>query len=69
MAKALLGYLSNTDPRVVTQLVAENRRLKQHVADLEAAVLRLRAENDRLDADLRDNHLLIPEQLAAAAVD
>ena len=58
MAKALLGYLSNTDPLVVTQLVAENRRLRQHVADLEEHVLRLSADNDALalaahDATLR----------------
>jgi len=58
MAKALLGYLSNTDPLVVTQLVAENRRLRQHVADLEQHVLRLAADNDALalaahDAALR----------------
>ena len=50
MAKALLGYMSATDPRVVTQLTAENRRLKQRVIDLEAHVLRLQAENDKLEA-------------------
>ena len=36
MAKALLGYMSSADPRVVSQLTAENRRLKQMVIDLEA---------------------------------
>jgi cell division protein FtsB len=51
MAKALLGYMSvSTDPRVVAQLTAENRRLRQRVADLEAHVLRLQAENDTLAA-------------------
>jgi len=53
MAKALLGYMSNsTDPRIVAQLTAENRRLRQRVADLEAHVLRLQAENDKLAAIL-----------------
>jgi len=50
MAKALLGYMSSSDPRVVSQLSAENRRLKQMVIDLEAHVLRLQAENDKLEA-------------------
>ncbi len=58
MAKALLGYMSSTDPRVVAQLTAENRRLTQQVADLEAHVLRLQAENDTLAAALRDAPIL-----------
>jgi hypothetical protein len=60
MAKALIGYLStDTDPRVVAQLTAENRRLRQHVADLEALVLRLHAENDALAAAaVQDSPLL-----------
>ena len=57
MAKALLGYLSSTDPRVVAQLTAENRRLRQHNADLEAHVLRLQTENDSLTADLHTESL------------
>ena len=59
MAKALLGYMSSsTDPRVVAQLSAETRRLKQQVADLEAHVLRLQSENDSLSAALHDAPLL-----------
>lgn len=59
MAKALLGYMSsNTDPRVVAQLAAETRRLKQRVSDLEAHVLRLQSENDVLAAALHDAPLL-----------
>ena len=54
MAKALLGYMSNTDPRVVAQLTAENRRLRQRVADLEAHALRLQSENDSLAAVVHD---------------
>ena len=53
MAKALHGYMSNTDPRVVAQLTAENRRLRQRVADLEAHALRLQSENDSLAAAVR----------------
>lgn len=59
MAKALLGYMStSTDPRVVAQLTAENRRLKQQLADLEAHVLRLQADNDSLAAAVHDAPLL-----------
>ncbi|HMG30434.1 MAG: hypothetical protein ACRD08_15105 [Acidimicrobiales bacterium] len=44
MAKALLGYVGGPDPRLVTEV----RRLQRRVLDLEAEVLRLRAENDSL---------------------
>jgi cell division protein FtsB len=59
MAKALLGYMStSTDPRVVAQVTAENRRLRQRVSDLEAHILRLKAENDALAAAVHDSPLL-----------
>ena len=58
MAKALLGYMSSTDPRALAQLTAETRRLRQRVADLEAAVLRLQSENDSLAAVLHEEPLL-----------
>jgi hypothetical protein len=58
MAKALLGYMSSTDPRALEHLMAENRRLKRRVADLEAHVLRLSAENDSLAAAASDSELL-----------
>jgi cell division protein FtsB len=62
MAKALLGYMSSsTDPRVLAQLTAETRRLRQRVADLEAHVLRLQAENDSLAAAVHDEPLLTLE--------
>lgn len=62
MAKALLGYMSSsTDPRVLAQLAAETRRLRQRVADLEAHVLRLQAENDSLAAAVYDEPLLTLE--------
>jgi len=58
MAKALLGYMSSTDPRALAHLMAENRRLQRRVADLEACVLRLQAENDSLAAAAAETHLL-----------
>lgn len=48
MAKALIGYV-NSDLRNPT-LVAENSRLRARVGELEALVLRLSEENDRLAA-------------------
>ncbi len=48
MAKALIGYL-NSDLRTPT-LAAENARLRQRVGELEALVLRLSEENDKLVA-------------------
>jgi hypothetical protein len=46
MAKALIGHLSSDlrDPRIA----ADNSRLRARVAELEALVLRLSEENDRL---------------------
>jgi cell division protein FtsB len=58
MAKALLGYMTNTDPRVLAQLTAETRRLRQRVGDLEAHVLRLQSQNDALSAALEERALL-----------
>jgi len=64
MAKALLGYMNGTDPRVVARLSSENRRLRERVADLEAHVMRLQAENDALVAAVESDELLtLPEQL------
>lgn len=58
MAKALLGYMSSTDPRITAQITAENRRLKQKLSDLEAHILHLQAENDKLAAAVHDAPLL-----------
>ncbi|QIK66996.1 hypothetical protein G7072_12170 [Nocardioides sp. HDW12B] len=64
MAKALVGYMNATDPRTVTRLSSENRRLRERVADLEAVVLRLQAQNDALAARLDAEQLLtLPEQM------
>jgi hypothetical protein len=58
MAKALLGYMNDTDPRVVAHLTAQNRRLRERVTDLEAHVLRLQSQNDSLAAALHESRLL-----------
>jgi cell division protein FtsB len=60
MAKALLGHL-NSDARTTTALAVENRRLRRRVDDLEALVLRLQADNDRLAAAARDEQLTVEE--------
>ena len=56
MAKALLGHV-NSDARTTSVLAVENRRLRRRVEDLEALVLRLQADNDRLAAAVRDGRL------------
>ena len=50
MAKALIGYM-NSDLRTPANLVAENARLRARVGELEALVLRLTEENDKLAAE------------------
>lgn len=49
MAKALIGHLSS-DLRIPARLAAENARLRARVRELEALVLRLSEDNDRLEA-------------------
>jgi hypothetical protein len=66
MAKALVGYMNGTDPRVVARLSGENRRLRERVADLEAFVMRLQAENDSLAASVSAEDLLTVEQMQPA---
>ncbi|HEX2315547.1 MAG TPA: hypothetical protein VHJ17_17515 [Thermomonospora sp.] len=55
MAKALLGHVGGPDPR----MVAEMRRLQQRVRDLEAELVRLRAENDALAAEAHEDVLAL----------
>lgn len=63
MAKALVGYVGS-DPRVFD----DNQRLRRRVADLEAIVLRLQAENDALAAQVHDGDLLVvPEAMSSSA--
>jgi cell division protein FtsB len=67
MAKALLGHV-NSDVRTTAVLAIENRRLRRRVEDLEALVLRLQADNDRLAAAERDAReaALVSEDLQPA---
>ncbi|MXG88071.1 hypothetical protein [Nocardioides flavescens] len=60
MAKALIGHLSSDlrDPRIA----ADNSRLRARVAELEALVLRLSEENDRL-VSARAEELLVSAPL------
>lgn len=54
MAKALLGYVGGSDPR----LLSEMRRLQQRVQDLESELVRIQKENDALAAASREEALL-----------
>jgi cell division protein FtsB len=55
MAKALLGYVGGSDPRVL----AEMRRLQQRVQDLESELVRMQAENDALSAAARHQDAML----------
>ena len=59
MAKALLGYVGGSDPR----LLAEMRRLQQRVQDLESELVRIQAEKDALAAAA--SHVRIMESVDA----
>jgi cell division protein FtsB len=54
MAKALLGYVGGSDPR----LLAEMRRLQQRVQELEAELVRIQAENDALSTAAAHDRLM-----------
>jgi hypothetical protein len=65
MAKALIGHVGGPDPRTVMEM----RRLHERVRNLEAEVVRLRAENDSLAASVSDSHLIsleVPKEPALA---
>ncbi|MER7397754.1 hypothetical protein ABT381_19860 [Streptomyces sp. NPDC000151] len=55
MAKALLGYVGGSDPRVLSEM----RRLQQRVQDLESEIVRIQAENDALSAAARHGDSLL----------
>lgn len=52
MAKALLGHMSSdlryTARQTIERLRADNRQLREHVAELEAKIDRLSVENQEL---------------------
>lgn len=54
MAKALLGYMSsdlrNPARLAVEKIAADNRRLRDRIVELEALVVRLQDENEKLTA-------------------
>src|SRR6266511_518091 len=58
MAKALLGHLGGSDPRLLEQV----RHLNRRVADLEAHVMQLQAENDHLVAAMHEGRLLTVDE-------
>ncbi|MGW1074606.1 hypothetical protein [Streptomyces sp. NPDC002537] len=55
MAKALLGYVGGSDPRVLSEM----RRLQQRVQDLESELIRMQAENDALTAAAHNGDSLL----------
>jgi hypothetical protein len=64
MAKALMGFVGG-DPR----LMDDNQRLRRRVAELEALILRLQAENDALAAQAHHGDLLtVPDHIEDAAI-
>ena len=63
MAKALLGHMGGTDPRLARDAVILRRR----VADLETLVARLQRDNDELAAALSQRDLVLEADLAPQA--
>jgi len=63
MAKALLGHMGGTDPRLARDAVLLRRR----VADLETLVARLQRDNDELAAALSQRDLMLDADLAQQA--
>ena len=55
-----------TDPRINARLASENRLLRQRVADLEAHVIRLQAENDALASVSHRELLTLDESMQPA---
>ena len=56
MAKALYGHVGGAPDK---RMLDEVTRLRARVRDLEVEVMRLRAENDRLVADVADTDELL----------
>lgn len=64
MAKALLGFVGGPDPR----LLGEVRRLGRRVTDLESELLRVRSENDDLQAALVRAEMLLLDAAPVVAL-
>lgn len=63
MGKALLGYMAGD-----SRLHSENQRLRRRIADLQAIVFRLQAENDALAAQPHPGELLtLPDVISGTA--
>lgn len=63
MGKALLGYMAGD-----SRLHDDNQRLRRRIAELQAMVLRLQAENDALLAQLHPGDLLtLPDGISGAS--
>jgi len=60
MAKALLGHVGGSDPRMVSEV----RRLQRRVRDLEAELARLQEVNDVLAASVGHEMLLVDREPA-----
>ncbi len=54
MAKALFGHVGGPDPRMLNEV----RRMQRRIGELEAELMRVRAENDALAAELHHDELL-----------
>ncbi|MGQ0631714.1 MAG: hypothetical protein ACT4P1_11770 [Sporichthyaceae bacterium] len=54
MAKAILGHIGGPDPRMINEM----RRMQRRIAELESELMRIRAENDALSAELHHAELL-----------
>lgn len=57
MAKALLGHVGGPDPRMLNEM----RRMQRRIDELEGELMRVRAENDALSAELHRGELLTVE--------
>jgi hypothetical protein len=60
MAKALLGHIGGPDPR----MLAEMRRLRQQIRDLESELVRLQEENDVLSTEVGNDMLVSAREQA-----
>ncbi len=65
MAKALLGHVGTS---VDMRMVAEMKRLRDRVRDLEGEVVRLRAENAELTHSVRMDSVSMDDEMLTLSV-